>query len=100
MKRCEYERRITRQLNQIEGQGDYWFHLMTCKEIEEKFVAAVKDAMETLNANYTDDPKEDIVKFDEAKTKFARIAAMCMIAMDTADLKKVIALRHVTDVTE
>ena len=93
MTRVEYQRDISKQLNEIEGRDGYCFHVMTHQGVEEKFVTAVKDAVAIL-AKYTSDDATDIKNAETARMKFAKIAAMCMIAMDTADLKKNMALNR------
>ena len=81
MTRINYEREIISQLNEIEGDREFWFHSMTVQAVEDTIINAVKDSAGHLLEN----EYEEIIR---AKNGFAKVAAMCMIAMDVADLKK------------
>lgn len=96
MTRLEYQREITKQLNEIEGRDGYCFHVMTHQGVEEKFVEAVKDAVDSL-ADYSADDRTDHLNAENAMIKFAKVAAMCMIAMDLANLRKQMVLTRLSD---
>lgn len=72
---------IMSQLNEIEGDNGYWFHLMAKDEILEIFENNIYDAVGSLVYS----PPTFL---ESAHNTFARIAAMCMIAMEVADIKK------------
>lgn len=72
---------IMSKLNEIEGDRDYWFHLMPKDEILEIFGNNIHDAVDSLVYSSP-------TFLESAHTTFARIAAMCMIGMELADIKK------------
>ena len=78
MTRVEYQREISRQLNKIEGCKEYWFHVMSKDDIYDKMRMTLCegcfDLFETKGLEF-------------AKSEFAKLAAMCMIAMDVVDME-------------
>ena len=78
MTRNNYVNEILQKLNEIEGDNDYWFHLMSQDDIFDKMRSALFSGCFDLF---------DTKGLEFAKSEFAKLAAMCMIAMDFADLK-------------
>lgn len=81
MNRQNYINDILAQLNEIEGDREYWFHLMPKDEILEIFENNIHDAVGSLVYSSP-------TFLESAHKTFARIAAMCMIGMEVADIKK------------
>lgn len=81
MNRQNYINDIMSQLNEIEGDNGYWFHLMPKDEILEIFENNIHDAVGSLVYSSP-------TFLESAHKTFARIAAMCMIGMEVADIKK------------
>ena len=81
MNRQNYINDILAQLNEIEGDKGYWFHLMPKDEILEIFENNIHDAVGSLVYSSP-------TFLESAHKTFARIAAMCMIGMEVADIKK------------
>lgn len=69
MTRQNYINEIMRQLNGIDGREEYWFHRMDNSKVASKIISVL------CNAIYEGD-----------KSGLAKVAAMCMIAMERADI--------------
>lgn len=69
---------IIKNLNQMEGKPEYWFHRQTFLEVHDRLVKDVQTAcFHLFNDGH----------LSEARQEFLKIAAMCLIAADTADIK-------------
>lgn len=78
MTRQNYINDINNELNEIEGKKDYWFHKMSEEQIYDKMKIKLWSGCRCLF---------DDIGILTAKDDFARLAAMCMIAMEAVDLK-------------
>ncbi len=79
MTRQNYINDIIKELNEIEGKKDYWFHKMSEEQIYDKMKIKLWSGCRCLF--------DDIGILITAKDDFAKLAAMCMIAMEAVDLK-------------
>lgn len=78
MTRQNYINDINNELNEIEGKKDYWFHNMSEEQIYDKMKIKLWSGCRCLFDN---------IGILTAKDDFAKLAAMCMIAMELADMK-------------
>ena len=80
MTRQNYIHDIMRKLNDIEGLKDYSFQFKTADYIAGQLCDTAKIGVEQVNSWKSADIKK-------GKAAMARLAAMCMIVMDVADMK-------------
>lgn len=81
---------IIKQLNGIEGGREYWFHTMTAEQVHQRI------KLELVKASSQLAQEDSVESLELAKIGFAKVSAMCMIAMDYADLKKALILEKHT----